>query len=171
MVSSANTSNVSVNSSDENLAQCREVFLYFDTKGDEKITVTQVGDVLRAMGQNPTQVNNTVYSHLTPSFQSEIQKCCEHWSANPSGSMLFKFYDIDSCRYAHLVRGLRSHLSDDCQEPFEYQLRGIVSILVLGFSNVCMFPAWRDSHTSTWMAPERSALRSFVICSLRWVRI
>jgi myosin light chain 6 len=65
----ANTSTVSINSQDESLAQCREVFLYFDTKGDEKISVSQVGDVLRAMGQNPTQ--------------AEINKCCEHWT-NPS---------------------------------------------------------------------------------------
>ncbi|CAD5215442.1 unnamed protein product [Bursaphelenchus okinawaensis] len=51
---------------EDNIANCREIFAYFDTKGDEKIAVSQVGDVLRALGQNPTQ--------------NEISKCCEHWA-------------------------------------------------------------------------------------------
>jgi Ca2+-binding EF-hand superfamily protein len=69
---------------DEQLADCREVninmhtqkkikipltiqiFCYFDSKGDEKINVKQIGDVLRALGQNPTE--------------AEILKCSEHWT-------------------------------------------------------------------------------------------
>lgn len=55
----------------DDLADCREVFAYFDSKGDERISVQQVfnsifyffnpkfifqvGDVLRALGQNPTE--------------------------------------------------------------------------------------------------------------------
>ncbi|OZC08461.1 hypothetical protein X798_04522 [Onchocerca flexuosa] len=53
-------------SADEQLSECREVFCYFDSKGDERIGVAQVGDVLRALGQNPTE--------------AEIQKCCSHWT-------------------------------------------------------------------------------------------
>ncbi len=48
------------------LADAREVFYYFDTKGDQRIAVVQVGDVLRALGQNPTE--------------SEVKKCCSHWT-------------------------------------------------------------------------------------------
>merc|ERR1712098_649802 len=33
----------------------KEVFQLFDTKGDGLIQVTQVGEVLRALGQNPTE--------------------------------------------------------------------------------------------------------------------
>merc|ERR1711890_142041 len=33
----------------------KEVFQLFDTKGDGLIQVSQVGDVLRALGQNPTE--------------------------------------------------------------------------------------------------------------------
>jgi len=51
---------------DEQLADCREIFCYFDNRGDEKINVKQVGDVLRALGQNPTE--------------AEIKKCCDHWT-------------------------------------------------------------------------------------------
>ncbi|CAJ0942406.1 unnamed protein product, partial [Mesorhabditis belari] len=51
---------------EETLAECREVFCYFDSRGDERIQVTQVGDVLRALGQNPTD--------------NEIQKYCAQWT-------------------------------------------------------------------------------------------
>ncbi|KAI1700426.1 myosin-2 essential light chain [Ditylenchus destructor] len=54
------------NKADEQLAECREIFCYFDTRGDEKINVKQVGDVLRSLGQNPTE--------------AEIRQCCDHWT-------------------------------------------------------------------------------------------
>ncbi|VDO66723.1 unnamed protein product [Heligmosomoides polygyrus] len=46
-----------VSAMDDQLADCREVFSYFDSRGDEKISVQQVGDVLRALGQNPTEAD------------------------------------------------------------------------------------------------------------------
>uniref|UniRef100_A0A914MM89 EF-hand domain-containing protein n=2 Tax=Meloidogyne incognita TaxID=6306 RepID=A0A914MM89_MELIC len=60
---------------DDQLAECREIFCYFDSKGDEKINVKQVGDVLRALGQNPTE--------------AEIHKCCENWT-NPEARISFE---------------------------------------------------------------------------------
>ena len=51
---------------EEQLADCRDIFSYFDSKGDDRINVRQVGDVLRALGQNPTEL--------------EIQKCCSSWA-------------------------------------------------------------------------------------------
>ncbi|CAJ0571932.1 unnamed protein product, partial [Mesorhabditis spiculigera] len=51
-------------------AECREVFCYFDAKGDEKIAISQVGDVLRALGQNPSE--------------NEITTCCHTWSDSNS---------------------------------------------------------------------------------------
>lgn len=72
---SLNTSN---NKADEQLADCREIFCYFDTKGDEKINVKQVGDVLRALGQNPTE--------------AEIRTCCAHWT--DPGNFFNIFYEV-----------------------------------------------------------------------------
>merc|ERR1711872_691499 len=40
---------------EDQLADFQECFLLFDTKGDTRIPVKQVGDVLRALGQNPTE--------------------------------------------------------------------------------------------------------------------
>ncbi|KFD47365.1 hypothetical protein M513_11728 [Trichuris suis] len=50
---------------DDQLNEARDVFCYFDTRGDDRISVAQVGDVLRALGQNPTE--------------AEIEKCCANW--------------------------------------------------------------------------------------------
>uniref|UniRef100_A0A8V5GDJ7 Uncharacterized protein n=1 Tax=Melopsittacus undulatus TaxID=13146 RepID=A0A8V5GDJ7_MELUD len=36
------------------LAEFKEAFLLFDRTGDAKITLSQVGDIIRALGQNPT---------------------------------------------------------------------------------------------------------------------
>ncbi|XP_065185658.1 myosin-2 essential light chain-like [Sycon ciliatum] len=40
--------------SDDQLSEHRDAFGLFDRKGDGKIDVSQLGDVLRALGQNPT---------------------------------------------------------------------------------------------------------------------
>merc|ERR1712156_36609 len=41
--------------SEEAISDAQETFMLFDTKGDGMIPCNQVGDVLRALGQNPTQ--------------------------------------------------------------------------------------------------------------------
>merc|ERR1712001_410253 len=41
--------------SEDQLAEFQETFLLFDTRGDGMIPTTVVGDVLRALGQNPTE--------------------------------------------------------------------------------------------------------------------
>lgn len=45
-------------------SDCQETFSLFDSKGDGKISGRQLGDVLRAMGQNPTE--------------AEVKKCGLH---------------------------------------------------------------------------------------------
>jgi len=41
----------------------QETFSLFDHRGDGKIQVTQVGDVLRALGQNPTEADVKKLTH------------------------------------------------------------------------------------------------------------
>ena len=41
--------------SEDMVAEFQETFMLFDTKGDGMIPSHQVGDVLRALGQNPTE--------------------------------------------------------------------------------------------------------------------
>lgn len=44
-----------VSFSDDQIADFQEAFMLFDTKGDGMIPASQVGEVLRALGQNPTE--------------------------------------------------------------------------------------------------------------------
>jgi len=48
--------------SEDQIADFQEAFSLFDNKGDGRIHVSQLGDVLRALGQNPTE--------------AEVKKCC-----------------------------------------------------------------------------------------------
>jgi len=41
--------------SEDQISECQETFSLFDNKGDGKIFAHQLGEVLRAMGQNPTE--------------------------------------------------------------------------------------------------------------------
>ena len=40
---------------EEKIGECREVFDLFDKDKDGAITIKELGDVLRALGANPTQ--------------------------------------------------------------------------------------------------------------------
>lgn len=44
------------------ILEFQEAFSLFDNRGDGKINVSQLGDVLRALGQNPTE--------------AEVKRCC-----------------------------------------------------------------------------------------------
>jgi myosin light chain 6 len=46
----------------DDIREFQEAFQLFDNRGDGKISVSQLGDVLRALGQNPTE--------------AEVKKCC-----------------------------------------------------------------------------------------------
>lgn len=50
--------------SEDQISECQETFSLFDNKGDGKIYAHQLGEVLRAMGQNPTE--------------AEVKKCGFH---------------------------------------------------------------------------------------------
>ncbi|KAH6930241.1 hypothetical protein HPB50_012253 [Hyalomma asiaticum] len=47
---------------DDQISDYQEAFSLFDNRGDGKINISQLGDVLRALGQNPTE--------------ADVKKCC-----------------------------------------------------------------------------------------------
>uniref|UniRef100_A0A8R1DJK9 EF-hand domain-containing protein n=1 Tax=Caenorhabditis japonica TaxID=281687 RepID=A0A8R1DJK9_CAEJA len=77
----------------DDLADCREVFAYFDSKGDERISVQQVGDVLRALGQNPTEAE---IHRCIGSFDREARLSFEDFVPifQSVSKNRFVFYDI-----------------------------------------------------------------------------
>ena len=40
---------------EDQIAEFQEAFLLYDNRGDGKISVNLIGDVMRALGQNPTE--------------------------------------------------------------------------------------------------------------------
>ncbi|VVC30351.1 EF-Hand 1, calcium-binding site,EF-hand domain pair,EF-hand domain [Cinara cedri] len=46
---------VTASYSDEHLSEMQEAFQLFDIRGDNKIHISQIGNALRALGQNPTE--------------------------------------------------------------------------------------------------------------------
>ncbi|BFZ06448.1 hypothetical protein BsWGS_09487 [Bradybaena similaris] len=62
--------------SEDELNEIKETFTLFDTHGDEKIAARQLGDVLRALSQNPTE--------------QEIRKC--GFSQNPDARISFETF-------------------------------------------------------------------------------
>lgn len=49
--------------SEDQLAEFQEAFQLFDSRGDGKIHVSQIGDALRALGQNPTESDVKKFTH------------------------------------------------------------------------------------------------------------
>jgi len=48
--------------SEDQISEFQDAFNLFDNRGDGKINISQLGDALRALGQNPTE--------------AEVKKCC-----------------------------------------------------------------------------------------------
>jgi len=48
---------------EDQIAEYQEAFQLFDSRGDNKIQVNQIGDVLRALGQNPTETDVRKLTH------------------------------------------------------------------------------------------------------------
>lgn len=46
-----------------NVLDFQEAFQLFDSRGDNKIHVSQIGDALRALGQNPTESDVKKFTH------------------------------------------------------------------------------------------------------------
>ena len=102
---------------EEQLAESRDVFNYFDAKGDGRIGVGQVGDVLRALGQNPTE--------------AEIAKCTGGWAKEADARLSFEdFLPI----YQTVAKERHSHSSDDFIEGlshFDKEGSGLINVAEL----------------------------------------
>ncbi|XP_062907573.1 myosin light chain 3, skeletal muscle isoform-like isoform X2 [Mobula hypostoma] len=90
-------------SADE-LADFKEAFLLFDRTGNSKITLSQVADVMRALGQNPTN--------------AEVKKILN----NPSAEELTgKAIDFD--QFLPMLQAMANHKDQGSYEDFVEGLR------------------------------------------------
>lgn len=70
-----------------NVAEFQEAFQLFDSRGDGKIHVAQIGDALRALGQNPTE--------------SDVKKCTLHLKPDEriSFEVFLPIYQVRQCLF------------------------------------------------------------------------
>lgn len=52
-------------------SEYRDAFSLFDKKGDNKVELTQVGDIIRALGLNPTEAELKRILQTFPSSEDE----------------------------------------------------------------------------------------------------
>lgn len=90
---------------DLQISDFQETFNIFDTKGDGCIDFTQVGDVLRAMGQNPTQAD---IGKCTESLDPKVRITWETFVPILQSIMKNK----DRYSFDDIVEGLR-HFDND----------------------------------------------------------
>ena len=81
----------------------QETFNIFDNRGDQKVHVWQIGEVLRACGQNPTE--------------SEWKK----YMGDDPGQYLFTLCALHRCAFepSHFVSQQRLELCKDSSFPFD----------------------------------------------------
>ncbi|XP_074154910.1 myosin light chain 1/3, skeletal muscle isoform isoform X2 [Sminthopsis crassicaudata] len=68
----------------DQIADFKEAFLLFDRTGESKITLSQVGDVLRALGTNPTnaEVKKVLGNPSNEGNNSNVSKKLKTWFIN-----------------------------------------------------------------------------------------
>ncbi|GAU89140.1 hypothetical protein RvY_01725-1 [Ramazzottius varieornatus] len=114
---------------DVSQSEIHEAFILFDTKGDGKIAAAQLGDVLRALGQNPTEADVNKFGfakkhderisvetfvpilHEVAKVRStyrpeEFIEGFRHFDKDQSGN-------INSAELRHMLTTLGERLSDD----------------------------------------------------------
>lgn len=115
--------------SDDLIGDYQEAFNLFDNRGDGKINVSQLGDVLRALGQNPTEADVIKYSgqqkpdhRITfDEFLPILQTISKSRSSDTAEDFIegLRHFDkdgngfISSAELRHLLTTLGEKLSDD----------------------------------------------------------
>merc|ERR1712107_52794 len=114
---------------EDQIAEFQEAFLLYDQRGDGKIPVSQIGDVMSALGQNPTEseVKKLVVEHRADDrvtfeqFLPIMQAICSRRSTDTSDDFIegLRHFDkdgngfISSAELRHLLTTLGEKLSDE----------------------------------------------------------
>jgi len=115
--------------SEDQLADFQEAFQLFDQKGDGRVQVSQIGDILRALGQNPTEsdVKKLTHNHRPEErvnfevFLPILQAISKNRSADTAEDFIegLRHFDkdgngyISSAELRHLLTTLGEKLADE----------------------------------------------------------
>jgi len=114
---------------EDQIAEFQEAFLLYDNRGDGKIPVSLIGDVMRASGQNPTEseVKKLVHEHRADErvsfevFLPILQAICGRRSTDTTEDFVegLRHFDkdgngfISSAELRHLLTTLGERLNDE----------------------------------------------------------
>jgi len=114
---------------EDQIAEFQEAFLLYDNRGDGKIPVSLIGDVMRALGQNPTEseVKKLVVEHRADervsfeTFLPILQAICGRRSTDTTEDFVegLRHFDkdgngfISSAELRHLLTTLGERLNDE----------------------------------------------------------
>jgi len=114
---------------EDQISEFQEAFLLYDQRGDGKIPVSVIGDVMRALGQNPTEseVKKLVNEHKADervtfeTFLPIMHNICNRSSNDTSEDFIegLRHFDkdgngtISSAELRHLLTTLGEKLSDE----------------------------------------------------------
>ena len=114
---------------EDQIAEFQEAFLLYDNRGDGRIPVSLIGDVMRALGQNPTEseVKKLVHEHRADErvsfevFLPILQAICSRRSSDTTEDFVegLRHFDkdgngfISSAELRHLLTTLGERLSDE----------------------------------------------------------
>lgn len=118
--------------SEDQTAEIHDAFALFDKRGDNKIDATQIGDIMRALGLNPTEAElkkivkevDPNDSHKRVSFEEFLPLFISQRQKKAQGSMEdfiegLKVFDkegngfINSAELRHVLTSLGEKLTDD----------------------------------------------------------
>lgn len=99
----------------------QEAFQLFDNRGDGKIHVAQIGDALRALGQNPTESDVKKYTHQ---HKSDERVSFEVFLPIYQVQAILKFYLFISlnfiCLLQQISKSRSAHTADDFIEGLRH---------------------------------------------------
>jgi len=115
---------------EDQINEFHEAFLLYDNRGDGKISVNLIGDVMRALGQNPTEseIKKLVHEHHRADdrvsfeeFLPMLSAICQRRSTDTTEDFVegLRHFDkdgngaISSAELRHLLTTLGEKLNDD----------------------------------------------------------
>ena len=124
---------------EDQIAEFQEAFLLYDNRGDGRIPVSLIGDVMRALGQNPTEseVKKLVHEHQASErvsfeiFLPILQAICGKRSTDTTEDFVegLRHFDkdgngfISSAELRHLLTTLGERLNDEEVVIFHWALK------------------------------------------------
>lgn len=107
----------------------QETFQLFDSRGDNKIHISQIGDALRALGQNPTESDVKKFTHQHKPGKMKLSIFCRMYSdCNIVDHLLPNYYSTDERIsfdvflpiYQAISKGRSSDTADDFIEGLRH---------------------------------------------------